>query len=366
MTDYTLLHDCIEQSTEELFGYVERFVTQLGYTVVVERDRNDTLYMVCLPDAPTTKIALVAHVDTIIRKDGVDLYYEGGIMRNALGVLGADDRAGVYGLLHTVAFTNHRPLLFFTNFEETGGRGVKALCDDRRLHDWLIEHDIRLFIELDRANATEYVYYSWELPKEIHAFAQDYGFKEAVGSYSDVADLTAETTIPHLNLSIGYRNQHGKAELLSVPDMMRTIAALDLMLYRDMPQVYIQPEPPRKYESFRWSDRNWATYYDQDWSKYDAKAALPATTVIDDDDDFDVIVAACKSAGADVEMVQHLMDSGWTLAEAIEEDLIAGKQPVSSLDFATRGSCFICMSKHMLHDELLVCQECYHRSMERR
>jgi di/tripeptidase len=46
---------------------------------------------------------LVAHCDTIIRKDGVDLYYEGGILRNAQGVLGADDRAGVYGILHTLA-----------------------------------------------------------------------------------------------------------------------------------------------------------------------------------------------------------------------------------------------------------------------
>ena len=349
MIDYNLLHDCIEQETEALFGYITRFCQNIGYTVLVNAHEGTTFYMVCIPEKCTSKIALVAHCDTIIRKDGVDLYYEGGIMRNAQGVLGADDRAGVYGILHTLAHTDHRPLLFFTNFEETGGTGVKALCRDPQLHDWLIDHDIRLFIELDRANERDYVYYSWELPKEVHAFARDYGFKEAHGSYSDVADLTRETTIPHLNLSIGYKNQHGKAELLSLPDMMRTIAALDMMLYREPPQVYIGPEPVRTYTSYGTGYLGHGTSYG-----YSRGSVGPSA--------FTQFTAADWSLDDDEEDEGDLMT--WRMDE--NDTWVREPKVTTSLNYNTRGSCFICMSKHMLHDELLVCQECYHRSMERR
>lgn len=310
MIDWTLLNDVFLLSTEELFVYIEQFTKQLGYTVHGGRDKNDTLYLACLPEKATTSIALVAHCDTIIRKDGVDLYYEGGILRNRKGVLGADDRAGVYGLLHTLAFTKHRPVLFFTNFEESGGGGVKALCDDKRLHDWLIEHDVRLFIELDRANNNEYVYYSWDLPDETRAFAESFGFHEAVGSYSDVADLTDATTIPHLNLSIGYKNQHGKNELLSIPDMMRTISALDMMLFYEVPQVYIEEQ---EFEELPDTTYTWS---------YSSNEL--------DEDDWDLALPARKA---------------------------------SSLEYGTRGSCFICHGRHMLHDTLLVCQDCYDYSM---
>lgn len=315
MLDWTLFNDVFVQSTENLFGYIEQFTTQLGYTVHGGRDKNDTMYLVCLPEKRTTGICLVAHCDTIIRKDGVELYYEGGILRNRRGVLGADDRAGVYGLLHTIAFTDHRPVLMFTNFEESGGLGVKALCDDKRLHDWLIEYDVRLFIELDRANNNEYVYYSWDIPDETRDFAESFGFHEAVGSYSDVADLTEATTIPHLNLSIGYKNQHGKNELLSVPDMMRTISALDMMLYYEVPQVYIEDEPEPEYTASPY--QGWASTY------------MLSSDELEEDD--------------------------W--------DLAPPKIKASSLEYNTRGSCFICHGRHMLHDTLLVCQECYDYSM---
>jgi len=308
MIDWTLLNDVFLCETEELFTYIRQFTEQLGYTVHGGTSKGDTLYLACIPQQATTKTALVAHCDTIVRKDGVELFFEGGILRNRKGVLGADDRAGVYGLLHTLAFTNHRPVLFFTNFEESGGTGVKALCDDKRLHDWLIDADVRLFVELDRANNNDYVYYSWELPDELHAFARGYGFREAVGSYSDVADLTEATSLPHLNLSIGYLNQHGKNELLSVPDMMRTISALDMMLYAEPPQVYIE-EPEE--EPIDW------TYY--------------ASREIEEYDDWDLALPPRRE---------------------------------SSLAYNTRGSCFICHGRHMLHDTLLVCQDCYDYSMQ--
>lgn len=312
MIDWNLLNDVFLLSTEELFVYIKQFTEQLGYTVYGGASRSDTLYLACIPEKPTTKIALVAHCDTIIRKDGVELIFDGAILRNKRGVLGADDRAGVYGLLHTLAFTNHRPVLFFTNFEECGGTGVKALCDDKRLHDWLIDAEIRLFVELDRANNNEYVYYSWSLPESLHAFAESYGFNEAIGSYSDVADLTDATTIPHLNLSIGYKNQHGKNELLSIPDMMRTISALDMMLYREPPLVYIEEEPaPEPYH---------------DWEFY------------------------TNRLGHEIE------EDDW--------DLALPPRKASSLEYNTRGSCFICHGRHMLHDTLLVCQDCYDYSMQ--
>jgi hypothetical protein len=58
MTDYNLLHDCIEQETEALFGYITRFCQSLGYTVYVNTNEVDTYYLVCVPEKCTTTIGV--------------------------------------------------------------------------------------------------------------------------------------------------------------------------------------------------------------------------------------------------------------------------------------------------------------------
>jgi len=239
MLDKTLFYRVFHYSAHELFFYAEHLLTSYGYTVQKSHDDAEPDWLVAAPpdDAAHNGICLVAHCDTIIRKDGVDLVFEGPIVRNRFGVLGADDRAGVYTILSTVMNSEHRPPIILTNHEESGGLGVKELCRVTNFDKWLANRNIKLFVELDRANADDYVYYSYSLPERVQSWIESFGFKESHGSYSDVADLTRFSSIPHVNLSIGYKNQHGKNELLNVPDMLWTQAKLWHMLHDlDVPQ----------------------------------------------------------------------------------------------------------------------------------
>lgn len=233
MLDFTLFHRVFHADTHPLFIMAENFLIRHGYTVSMSSDTDEPDWLVAAPpaDHKHNGICLVAHLDTIVRKDGVELLFEGPILRNSKGVLGADDRAGVYAILDLIQRSEHRPPIIFTNHEEVGGIGVKALCDHPELTDWLASQGVKLFVELDRANSRDYVYYSYDLPETISTWVEAYGFQEEMGSYSDVADLTRHTSIPHVNLSIGYRNQHGKNELLNVPDMLWTQAKVWHMLY---------------------------------------------------------------------------------------------------------------------------------------
>jgi hypothetical protein len=130
--------------------------------------------------------------------------------------------------------------------------------------------------------------------------------------------------------------------------MMRTIAALDMMLYRDVAQVYIEPEPVRSYTSYGTSYLGHGTNY----YGYGRGSVFTAADWMLDD-----------TEPEDEEEEDYDDPSKWHIDENGDWIRVYPKKVTTSLDYNVRGSCFICMSKHMLHDEMMVCQECYDRSM---
>lgn len=322
MFDMRLFYRVFHYSTAELFIYAEHLLSSYGYVVQKSHDSGEPDWLIAAPPSPDAHngVALVAHLDTIIRKDGVELVFDGTVVRNSKGVLGADDRAGVYTILATVMNSDRRPPVIFTNHEESGGLGAKALCRDDGFLDWLAANEVKLFVELDRANERDYVYYSWECPDEVANWVEGFGFIESTGSYSDVADLTDISRIPHVNLSIGYRQQHGKSEWLSMPDMMWTQAKVWCMLHApDVPVVVMtddQIDGP-KYTYNKWSKSY--TGYGKGYSYG-------------------------KDYSADVAYFPPV-------------------PPVPSGAFGTQGSCLICQSFTVCHDDWLVCQDCYEAEM---
>lgn len=200
------IQECLTMTDKELFDHCAIGATTLVENFYCYHDRN----------AP---ICLVAHIDTVRRtKDKLELIQENNIIRNKYGILGADDRAGVFGLLELSHLNCN---LLFTLGEETGGTGAKLASEE------LDFKGVKLFIELDRKGCNEYVFYSHTLPKEIQKYVESYGYIENYGTYSDIAEFEE---IPGINLSIGYYNQHTNKESLHLDEMFLTIKRVSEMI----------------------------------------------------------------------------------------------------------------------------------------
>lgn len=251
-----MLCTLLSMTDREMYPYIKSLLAD-KYDFVEDRDE---MYLVCVPQERFTihPIALVSHIDTVRHHDRVELLHH--LASNALfnkhGVLGADDRAGVYANLQLVLDREHgpMPIVIFPNEEEVGGIGVKQLISDGALSPWLDQ--IKLFIELDRLGIDQYVYYYHVLPKSLKTWVENFGYEADHGSYSDVADLTNAYGIPHFNLSVGYYDQHTSNERLCLDGLQFCLARMGRVL--DFPIASLPEETITRYVpkySPRWETR---------------------------------------------------------------------------------------------------------------
>ena len=228
-----LLKELLDADDSEVFAIIRREIA------ADPRAEGDD-YLWYEGDIP---VGLVAHTDTV-RRGGVSLVVSPyGIVRNAEGILGADDRAGVFGLIQLwqMSMLGKKPHLFFCDKEECGAVGANSLT--RAVPQM---PGIRLLIELDRRGSREYVHYHDALPQAIAEYVTDYGYVQSYGSFSDIDVLGEDWGIPAVNLSIGYYNQHQSGEYLVVPEMMWTIHQVFKMLQAPPKELHL---PTRKYKS---------------------------------------------------------------------------------------------------------------------
>lgn len=139
--------------------------------------------------------------------------------------LGADDRAGVYALFKIHEETEKKPYLLFTDHEECGGLGAYAATQHFKIN----LRDMKIFIEIDRRGANDCVFYNHE-PDEFKRNIEKFGFKEAVGSFSDISIIGRELCRPCVNLSCGYYNEHSFREYLRVQELEKTISKVKRMI----------------------------------------------------------------------------------------------------------------------------------------
>lgn len=134
--------------------------------------------------------------------------------------LGADDRAGVWGIMKVYESLpdEHKPNLLFTDGEESGGTGAKeaAATIPVELGQSLF------FIQLDRKNGKDAVFYNDE-PKPFITYITKFGFHKDVGSFSDITILGKEMKLCGVNLSVGYYNNHTENEYLMVESLLATV-----------------------------------------------------------------------------------------------------------------------------------------------
>jgi len=220
---------------------VEELLTATGYDIidaalahypnVISDDENYAF--IPSPSETPNPIMLVAHVDTVRRADPTSVINRRGVICAADDdALGADDRAGVYGILEARRRCEERgidlPHILLTNHEECGGVGVSMFVKDGVLEDHL--QDIRMLVELDRKGSEEAVTYGGDLPEGASKYLRTFGWRLGNGSYSDIATLIDEYHIPAVNLSCGYYQQHTDHEYLVLAHLESCIDRLMLML----------------------------------------------------------------------------------------------------------------------------------------
>ena len=249
--DLKLFKNLLEASPEKLMRMLNRILcgrySNLTYT-------GDYLY--AIGDIP---IGLVAHVDTVFPEPPEDTYYdrEKGVMWSPQG-LGADDRAGVFAILKIIQ-SGLRPTVIFTTNEEVGGLGAAQLVKD--FPECPISN-LKYLIQLDRRGTNDCVFYDC-YNEDFITYVESFGFIEAFGTFSDIAELCPAWDVVGVNLSIGYENEHTRYETLHLKPWMATIEKVKRMLKeKDIPDFeYI--EYSYSYNGTKWGyDEKYKDWYD--------------------------------------------------------------------------------------------------------
>lgn len=223
-------------------------------------------YLICIPKQQFAMhpIALVAHVDTmrevfakipstqavrpgfevkpvelLLREDKNEVF-------NKNGILGADDRAGVYAILRIVdnlllQTSPDLPLLIFPNYEESGGKGAAAICKTKILES--LQEKIHFMVEIDRRGDKQFVYYTTHLDAAYKELLTSVGFHEEQGTYSDVSTISETYPIFHANVSAGYTNEHSLKEILHIDWLENTIAMMgNLLAVKEIPKIIYEED----------------------------------------------------------------------------------------------------------------------------
>jgi hypothetical protein len=135
-------------------------------------------------------------------------------MWSPLGI-GGDDRCGVFIILNLV-FKGYRPHIAFTWNEEIGCVGAQQLITDI---DFI---PVNFAIQFDRKGSGESVYYDLYDP-EFEDYINNYGFKTAIGSYSDISVICPSWDMAGVNLSAGYMREHTFSEAIYLEVLYDTL-----------------------------------------------------------------------------------------------------------------------------------------------
>lgn len=170
-------------------------------------------------------ILLVAHLDTVLAKPPKVYYIKNKKIFIGSEGLGADDRAGILGILKLLK-KGYRPSVLFTTMEEIGGLGALTLVKD---YPKAPPSPIKYIIELDRKGFNECVFYKCNNPA-FFKYINSFGFQTNKGIFSDISFICPNWNIAGVNLSVGYYNEHTEYEYFVLEDLYNTLEKVELLL----------------------------------------------------------------------------------------------------------------------------------------
>lgn len=170
---------------------------------------------------------LVAHLDTVHKETPSIICYsrDRNYIMSPQGI-GGDDRCGVYIILSLLNKLSFKPHIVFTMDEEVGGIGAKEFV---KYMEKFETPDLKYIVEFDRKGNKDCVFYQCDNPK-FTDFVEQFGFKKATGTFSDISVIAPAFKTAAVNLSSGYYNAHTNHEYISMVDMKNIIDAALKML----------------------------------------------------------------------------------------------------------------------------------------
>ena len=207
-----------KQTQSELKGHMISWLKGVGYKPIVEK--GFVLAMGSLP------VCVTAHLDTVHKERVKKIVIENDDIISSPQGIGGDDRCGVF-MIQKIVEAGYKPTILFCEDEEIGGVGSDAFC--------LSEHSVKLndmkfFIELDRANNDDLVFYDDD-NQDFHKFCEEVtGYKENWGSFSDISSLCPQCKVSGVNISCGYYNAHKTTEYVIMSEMFASIEAAKKLL----------------------------------------------------------------------------------------------------------------------------------------
>lgn len=207
----------------------------------------------------TIPIGLIAHADTVHTMLPNEIFHdkEKNVVWSPEGI-GADDRAGIYAIIDIIR-DGYRPTVIICNEEEIGGQGARKFV--KAFPEPLSK--INFLLEMDRMGFNDMVFYSCDNP-EFEAYLKPYGFETDWGSFSDIAVIAPAWKVAAANLSIGYEDEHTKAERLYFNWMFETIRKVKNILEDEM----VEDHPFIFIEGYDYGYRFYDSKYDDLMRKY--------------------------------------------------------------------------------------------------
>lgn len=239
------------KTQDELKSYLHRFLMSNGYKVVNE---DGFLYA-----KGTLPYLVTAHMDTV-HKEQCSRYsihrFQGNHRIQSPYGIGGDDRCGIYMIVRMI-LDGYRPTVLFCEDEEIGSVGASKFTLTKYADEL---KELNYFIELDRANANDAVFYYCD-NKEFKKYIEDNtGYKEAPGTWTDIVELSDATGIASVNFSCGYYNAHTTKEYVIFEEMWNTITVVERLMKTTSEQFDYMKVVTN--ERWCYSDY-WDSYYDR-------------------------------------------------------------------------------------------------------
>lgn len=167
-------------------------------------------------------VMLVAHMDTVHKEPvkTICCSKDGNIIMSPEGI-GGDDRAGVFMILQIIR--KHRCHVLFCEDEETGGVGAEQFAASD------IRPEINYIVELDRRGSNDAVFYDCDNPT-FTRYVTGFGFKEGMGSFSDISIIAPALKVAAVNISAGYYCEHSRHEYVDLRVMEKNIGLVGKMI----------------------------------------------------------------------------------------------------------------------------------------
>ena len=262
VTSYPDFVELCKPSQKELKNMLLEKLLFNGYTEVITGDG----YLYAKGNVP---VLLTAHMDTVHKENVKDFYEyydeeEGKHIISSPQGIGGDDRCGVYMILEIIK--THKCSILFCEDEESGGIGSSKFCKTELINEL---SDLKYLIELDRANKNDAVFYDCENDDFTKFIEENTGHKEAIGSFSDISNLSPDCRVASVNLSCGYYNAHTTSEYVIVEEMLDTIDAVKKLLNVECEQFeYIEKVYYSQYNRYYGGNRKGAYDWYDDYDDY--------------------------------------------------------------------------------------------------